>query len=1072
MSVSIQHEAILASAGSGKTFALAHRYIRLLAAGVEPARIIAITFSRKAAGEIFVSIVKYLRQAAADDQLAAETAARIDCPHFQRADFLDLLRRFVDQLHRLHISTIDSFTVSILRMFPMELGISPAFDLMDNGSVTAARARADALGRFFEDINRDDPGRKELMEAFKLATFGREEKTFARDFDQFVEEFQTCYKLLPKAAAWGNPERVWPEGSDWLASEAPNLEDVLANLRERVANNEWDDFALGKWTDFIDALPGYWAGGAFDSVKYLGERLLAATNEIRQGEAELKFRRRAYACDPELNAALYQVMAEMMRSRLQLAMERTRGLFKLLHQFERMYDTRVRRVGQLTFDDAQYVIQRGGLPLSREAAEQNRLYIDFRLDSGLDHWLIDEFQDTSDLQWDVFRNLADEVLQDAEGRRSFFFVGDVKQAIYGWRGGNHKLFGQILTQYGERVQRQGLNVSYRSTPPVLEVVNRVCGQLPDRIAELVGDAWQPFWDTHQSAGNICDMPGYTALIEARGESDDEKMNRYQACGHVIRQLDPLRRGLSVGVLVRRNNVATAVGDVIRALCPDIPVAVEGQSTIGDNPVVRVLLSLIRYAAHPGNSLARLHVQMSPLRPLLDSARLTPAQILRSLFREGYQASIRSWGRVLREVVGLDAFGMNRLQQLIEAAGDFDAGGQRDPDEFLAFIEGYSVPEQSAEVGVRVMTVHKSKGLGFDAVLLPDLPDGTSIDSARRDPLHIARDEEGQPDWALLMPDRAICEADSVLAEELIQARSDDCFENLCALYVALTRAKRGLYMITSPPPKKSESLNWSGMLRLQLAGDIVAPAQGEIELDSATHGVIYDDGDQGWYRDCYKETTDSDPTAYRISRRFAAATSLRRRLLRVSPSSRAEKPRPAHTFFMPTVNRSLDLGTAVHGLFEQVDWLGDMNLQAAIAAWRQQSETIDEEAERHFLRACGQSEFMTTLRRPDGHVTLWRERSFEAVLEKEWVTGTFDRVVFVRNRQGQVLDAVIQDFKTNDVESDDAALQSAAEPYQSQLQLYARALSKLIRFPQEQIRTQLLFTRPGRVVELQQREQR
>lgn len=1066
MSGSIQHEAILASAGSGKTFALAHRYIRLLAAGVEPARIIAITFSRKAAGEIFVSIVKYLRQAAADDLKASGTAERIDCPHFQRADFLELLRRFVDQLHRLHISTIDSFTVSILRMFPMELGISPAFDLMDNGSVTAARARADALGRFFEDMNRDDPGRNELMESFKLATFGREEKTFARDFDQFIEEFQTCYKLLPMAAAWGSPERIWPEGNDWLASEGPNLAEVLDALREQVADNEWDDYALGKWAEFIDALPAYLAGGAFDSVKYLGERLLAAADEIRRGEAEVKFRRRTYACDPKLNEALHQVVDGMMRSRLQLSMERTRGLFKLLHQFEHMYDTRVRRVGQLTFDDAQYVIQRGGLPLSRDAAEQNRLYIDFRLDSGLDHWLIDEFQDTSDLQWEVFRNLADEVLQDAEGRRSFFFVGDVKQAIYGWRGGNHKLFGQILAQYGERIERQGLNVSYRSTQPILEVVNRVCEQLPDRIDELVGDAWQPFWDTHRSAGHICDVPGYTALIEARGESDDEKLNRYHACGHVIRQLDPLRRGLSVGVLVRRNNIATAVGDVIRALCPDIPVAVEGQSTIGDNPVVRVLLSLIRYAAHPGHSLARLHVQMSPLRTLLDSERLTPAKILRSLFREGYQTSIRSWGQELSEVVELDAFGMHRLQQLIEAAGDFDAGGQRDPDEFLAFIEGYSVPEQSSEVGVRVMTVHKSKGLGFDAVVLPDLPDGTSIDSARRDPLHIARDEEGQPDWALLMPDRAICEADSVLAEELKQARRDDCFENLCALYVALTRAKRGLYMITSPPPKKSESLNWSGMLRLQLAGDIVAPAGEDIELDSATHGLIYQDGEPDWYLDCHREEATADQKPAHISRRFVAATSLRRRLLRVSPSSRAEKPRPAHTFFMPTVNRSLDLGTAVHGLFEQVDWLGDMDLQAAITIWRQESGTMDEEAEHHFLRACGQPEFVDALRRPEGQVTLWRERSFEAVLEKEWVTGMFDRVVVIRDDKGKVVDAVIQDFKTNDVESDDAALQAAAEPYRAQLQLYAKALSKLIRFPEERIRTQLLFTRPGRVVEV------
>jgi ATP-dependent helicase/nuclease subunit A len=86
-------------------------------------------------------------------------------------------------------------------------------------------------------------------------------------------------------------------------------------------------------------------------------------------------------------------------------------------------------------------------------AQEARLYIDYRLDCKLDHWLLDEFQDTSDLQWEVLRNLADEILQDASGQRSFFYVGDVKQAIYGWRGGNARLFGKILEQYRGRSSR-------------------------------------------------------------------------------------------------------------------------------------------------------------------------------------------------------------------------------------------------------------------------------------------------------------------------------------------------------------------------------------------------------------------------------------------------------------------------------------------------------------------------------------------------------------------------------------------------------------------------------------------
>jgi len=85
--------------------------------------------------------------------------------------------------------------------------------------------------------------------------------------------------------------------------------------------------------------------------------------------------------------------------------------------------------------------------LSRNAEDDRRLFIDFRLDAEIDHWLLDEFQDTSFGQWSVLRNLVDEALQDPTGARSFFFVGDVKQAIFAWREGDPRLFREIFDHY-------------------------------------------------------------------------------------------------------------------------------------------------------------------------------------------------------------------------------------------------------------------------------------------------------------------------------------------------------------------------------------------------------------------------------------------------------------------------------------------------------------------------------------------------------------------------------------------------------------------------------------------------
>ncbi len=111
----IGHKAISASAGSGKTFQLAHRYIELMARGVEPDRIIALTFSRKAAGEIFDSVVRYLCLAASSPEAALRTAELIRKRDTGQRDFLQILRGLLESLHRLHIGTLDSFTVGVAK---------------------------------------------------------------------------------------------------------------------------------------------------------------------------------------------------------------------------------------------------------------------------------------------------------------------------------------------------------------------------------------------------------------------------------------------------------------------------------------------------------------------------------------------------------------------------------------------------------------------------------------------------------------------------------------------------------------------------------------------------------------------------------------------------------------------------------------------------------------------------------------------------------------------------------------------------------------------------------------------
>ena len=120
----IGHVMILASAGSGKTYALTNRYVRLLASGAKPERIAALTFTRKAAGEFFDEILKKLAGAAGDEAVAKNLAAEIEVPALRAADFLQLLRGVTESMHRLNLGTLDSFFARVVRAFPLELGLA------------------------------------------------------------------------------------------------------------------------------------------------------------------------------------------------------------------------------------------------------------------------------------------------------------------------------------------------------------------------------------------------------------------------------------------------------------------------------------------------------------------------------------------------------------------------------------------------------------------------------------------------------------------------------------------------------------------------------------------------------------------------------------------------------------------------------------------------------------------------------------------------------------------------------------------------------------------------------------
>ena len=744
----------------------------------------------------------------------------------------------------------------------------------------------------------------------------------------------------------------------------------------------------------------------------------------------------------------------------------------MLDLFEAGWSRHVRRRGRLTFQDMELILaghefaENLSRPmLSQVPGDDERLRIDYRLDARYDHWLLDEFQDTNYVQWSVIQNLIDEAIQDNSNERTLFQVGDVKQAIYAWRGGDTRLFHDIFARYNagkeKRIVARPLNVSWRSGHDVIEMVNKVFGTESSLRALEVPNAtmnrWQ--WGTHTVAGINDKLPGYAALynpIPLEGEKV-EREDRFAVVVGLLEKIQPVARGLSCAILVQSNEAGRAMVDYIRAHSPSrIPVMSESEIAIAtDNPLTLTLLSLLKCAAHPGDTLAWGHLRMTPFLTVLPAWPSALAeQVLRLVFDEGFETTLRHWlSRLLETGIALDAFSLRRAEELSLAARQFDQTGNRDIDEFLAYAERYTVREPDTRRAVQVMTVHKSKGLTFDCVLLPDL-EGSSITNVRRG-IGVKRDAQRQVQWVFDLPPSEIVRSDETLAKYREEREAEAAYEELCKFYVALTRARCANYLITSPRADRSQSMNFVQLLELTLAH---AKGLRDVPLGTVTAELLYESKtsatDEQWF-DGYPFTqTHAEIATAEAATEAKLPSSGRVRPTRRTPSGSETSVVTAKQLFSRGGRFARAYGTLVHALYEQIEWLDESQPEALRALWAgvaTPDESIRQRAEEEVRQSLGVAAIAEILSRPSPEAICWREKRFEILLKNEWLSGTFDRVVIEPHR------ALILDFKTDKVDSDEA-FQARINGYRPQLATYREVLHRMTGLPMEAIDCQLLFT--------------
>ncbi len=1066
----LQHSIIRASAGTGKTYQLAHRFLALLlvqraANNLAPERMVATTFTRKGAGEFTERILERLAAASADptEHRKLSASLKVLLEGDATGEVLGLLPgagtdisanalrealvAVVGRLDRLALGTIDSLMARAVQTLEFELGLGGC-EILDEPA--AERERERLLGEVFARIKPDELG--VFHQAIKRASL-KSAASWRDELRKFVERGHRLLDVLPEASAWGAGKGGERAGEDWRR-EAEALVKVVEAAELSSSQISKSLVSTLKW--IAARRPGA-AGDDPPSWLQPDGRLRPLRDRWPESWECLPRSNSKSVCvvPPTIMGPLGRILTAWLTAEHAELCERTAALHEVLARYDEAYERLARRRGRLAFADLARLLdpERGGAFGSEQALQS----LAFRWDQSFDHWLVDEFQDTSREQWRVLKPWLDDALQDDAGTKSVFVVGDTKQSIYGWRGGEPRLFDDLEENYPGRFAVQELAESWRSRPAVLELVNAVCSpdrnprlRAPEALRAAALARWR--FQDHVAADKLRERPGYAAVLLARdpdpedtvaasGEAEEGERMAGQAAAirDALERIRPLERGLSCAILVRRGANAQAVAAWLRRHGVT-QVMVEGDCALAEqSPVVAAIVDALRWLLSPGHRFGFGHVSLTPIGELLREPLSAQDDV-----SEG--AMWRYWtSRVAAEGAAVVTSGWCTRLAATEAdphvrfcLGHLDELARRSGRglvlaDWLEAVRRLTVRETAAHGTIHVMTIHKAKGLGFDVVFLPDLDLGSGSPPS----FMMLRDGDGRPVGCVAHPPKWLRGwlpdlEQAAEAEEAVRQH-----EALCVLYVALTRAKEATFVIMREATRgrKADARDWV------LGGLGVAPARAaETEAEGPWGESVL-----AWERGAreFAEGLEREGGAGAVTTApVLLPAEPRRRRMRPSDAGHAAAPRS--TVPVAAIAAATDYGTAVHKVFEQVEWLGQdlalSGLESAVAD----------------VRGCLEIPEVAALFRAEGpRDEALRELPIEFTDAGEWWSGVIDRLVLRHDASGDVREALIIDFKTDQVPDADAL----RERHAGQLAAYRRAVATALKLSSGKIRTVLVSTR-------------
>lgn len=466
-----------ASAGSGKTWQLVSRILRLLLEGAEPGGILALTFTRKAAVEMRLRLNERLRQLAGADEAALDAQlARIGLAPSPalRARARGLYRALLFAAHPPRAMTLHAFCQELLERFALEARVPPGFKLEENEEDLVERS-----WRRLQAGMTDAPEGDAARALARLVGFGFNEYTLRELVALFLARRGDWWAYVegrPDPAAWATERLRNQLGPCDLDGAVADANSAAFTARLRILLNYLEKTGGTQWLEPEALATALMRAGLerFDAIEDALYTDKGTPYKVRETEAAL--RRLSTGERAHFLETYAEVLLEFepMRRRRHAgeALERSRAAFTLGEAALAALAAELARERALGFTELEWHTCR---LLKRDGAAE---WVRYRIDRRVEHLLIDEFQDTSPTQWRMLLPLLEEMAAgnapgDGGRARSLFIVGDAKQSIYGFRRADPRLLDRATRWMQERLaaRTEPLHHSRRSAPAIIDFVN-------------------------------------------------------------------------------------------------------------------------------------------------------------------------------------------------------------------------------------------------------------------------------------------------------------------------------------------------------------------------------------------------------------------------------------------------------------------------------------------------------------------------------------------------------------------------------------------------------------------------